>query len=93
LLHLATRVARALSYDELVAEWDGEVVLVTRRAGVGIDPRQFGFLWFLPSIWRYRRPLADVLLASLFVQVFALVNPLFFQIAVEGSGYAGRAWR
>jgi ATP-binding cassette, subfamily B, bacterial HlyB/CyaB len=83
LLHLATRVARALSYAELVAEWDGEVVLITRRAGVGIDPRQFGFHWFLPSIWRYRRPLAHVLIASLFVQVFALVNPLFFQIVVD----------
>ena len=83
LLHVATRVVRALSYEELVAEWDGEVVLVTRRAGVGIDPRQFGFRWFLPSIWRYRRPLAHVLLASLFVQVFALINPLFFQIVVD----------
>jgi subfamily B ATP-binding cassette protein HlyB/CyaB len=82
LLYLAT-LPRALSYDELAAEWDGEVVLVTRRAGVGIDPRQFGFYWFLPSIWRYRRPLAHVLLASLFVQVFALVNPLFFQIVVD----------
>jgi subfamily B ATP-binding cassette protein HlyB/CyaB len=83
LLYLATGLPRALSYDELAAEWDGEVVLVTRRAGVGIDPRQFGFYWFLPSIWRYRRPLAHVLLASLFVQVFALVNPLFFQIVVD----------
>ena len=82
-LHLGMRLVRALSRDELVAEWDGEVVLVTRRAGVGIDPRQFGFNWFLPSIWRYRRPLAHVLLASLFVQVFALVNPLFFQIVVD----------
>ena len=82
LLYLAT-LPRALSYDELAAEWDGEVVLVTRRTGVGIDPRQFGFYWFLPSIWRYRRPLAHVLLASLFVQVFTLVNPLFFQIVVD----------
>jgi ATP-binding cassette, subfamily B, bacterial HlyB/CyaB len=82
-LHLGMRLVRALSRDELVAEWDGEVVLVTRRAGVGIDPRQFGFNWLLPSIWRYRRPLAHVLLASLFVQVFALVNPLFFQIVVD----------
>jgi ATP-binding cassette, subfamily B, bacterial HlyB/CyaB len=82
-LHLGMRLVRALSHDELVAEWGGEVVLVTRRAGVGIDPRQFGFYWFLPSIWRYRRPLAHVLLASLFVQVFALVNPLFFQIVVD----------
>ena len=39
--------------------------------------------WFLPSIWRYRRPLGHVLLASLFVQLFALITPLFFQIVVD----------
>jgi subfamily B ATP-binding cassette protein HlyB/CyaB len=64
--------------------WDGEVILVTRRfAGAGIDPALFGFRWFLPSIWRYRVPLAHVLIASLFVQLFALITPLFFQIVID----------
>ena len=39
--------------------------------------------WFLPTIWRYRRPLGHVLIASLFVQIFALVTPLFFQVVVD----------
>ena len=57
---------------------------MTRRSrGAGIDPATFGFRWFLPSIWRYRRPLAHVLVASLFVQLFALVTPLFFQIVID----------
>ena len=60
------------------------VILVTRRwGGAGIDPALFGFRWFLPSIWRYRVPLAHVLVASLFVQLFALVTPLFFQIVID----------
>ncbi len=60
------------------------LVLVGRRlAGPGTDPRTFGFRWFLPSIWRYRRPLGNVLVASLFIQVFALVTPLFFQVVVD----------
>ena len=68
-----------------IAEWStGEVVLVTRRlGGAGVDPNTFGFRWFLPSIWRYRKPLAHVLIASLFVQIFALITPLFFQIVVD----------
>jgi ATP-binding cassette, subfamily B, bacterial HlyB/CyaB len=78
-----TRIPRMLTFAVFSEEWDGEVVMITRRAGVGIDPRTFGFRWFVPSLWRYRRPLAHVLLASLFVQLFALVTPLFFQIVVD----------
>jgi subfamily B ATP-binding cassette protein HlyB/CyaB len=77
------RIARVLTYAELVDEWEGEVVLIARRAGVGVDPRSFDVSWFLPSLWRYRRPLGHVLLASLFVQLFALITPLFFQIVVD----------
>jgi subfamily B ATP-binding cassette protein HlyB/CyaB len=51
--------------------------------GKGSEPREFGSKWFLPSIWCYRRPLAYGLLASLFVQRFALNKPLFFQVTVD----------
>jgi subfamily B ATP-binding cassette protein HlyB/CyaB len=78
------RTLEDYSPESLTNVWDGEVILVTRRwGGAGIDPALFGFRWFLPSIWRYRVPLAHVLLASLFVQLFALVTPLFFQIIID----------
>jgi ATP-binding cassette, subfamily B, bacterial HlyB/CyaB len=85
------RIANPLkqSVESLTAEafaevWDGVVVQVTRRfAGAGVEPSVFGFKWFLPSIWRYRKPLGHVLFASLFVQLFALITPLFFQIVVD----------
>lgn len=41
-----------------------------------VDPATFGFRRFLPSLWRYRSPPAHVLIASLFVQLFALITPL-----------------
>jgi ATP-binding cassette, subfamily B, bacterial HlyB/CyaB len=79
-----TRIAKDESVDEAAASWTGEIVLVTRRfGGPGFDPATFGFRWFLPSIWRYRGPLAHVLIASLFVQLFALITPLFFQIVID----------
>ena len=44
------------------------MVLITRRfAGARIDPVAFGLLWLLPLIARYRKPRAEVLIASLFV--------------------------
>jgi subfamily B ATP-binding cassette protein HlyB/CyaB len=78
-----SQASRILMLEAFWGEWSGGVVLVTRRHGVGADPNGFGFRWFLPSLWRYRRPLGHVLLASLFVQIFGLVTPLFFQIVVD----------
>ena len=79
-----TRAHRMAPIGEVLDEMAGGAVLVARRFnGVGYNPETFGFRWFLPSIWRYRKPLAHVLIASLFVQVFALVTPLFFQVVVD----------
>ncbi|MGE8131479.1 type I secretion system permease/ATPase [Methylobacterium sp. NPDC080182] len=85
LLDPFTRAPWDIASEELAALWTGEVVLVTRRAigGAGLDPRTFGFRWFLPSVARYKRPLAQALVASLFIQLFALVTPLFFQLVVD----------
>ena len=78
------RTAQELSTEAIAALSSGEVVLVTRRfAGAGVDPTTFGFRWFWPSIIRYRRALAHVVVASLFVQLFALATPIFFQLVVD----------
>ena len=70
--------------EELARDIGGQALLLARRiGGAGVDPRQFGMRWFLPTIWRYRRPLGHVLAASLFVQIFALTTPLFFQVVVD----------
>lgn len=62
----------------------GDLILISRRlGGPGTDPKTFGFFWFLPSIFRYRKALAQVLVASLFVQIFALITPIFFQLIID----------
>ena len=79
-----TKILRELAPASLLDEIAPLAVLVTRRfAGAGHDPKSFGFSWFLPSIWRYRRPIAHVLVASFVVQLFALVTPLFFQVIID----------
>lgn len=78
------RISHEVDLQQLCQHWDGNIVLITRRAGgAGANPKTFGFRWFLPSIWRYRRVLAHVLLASFFVQIFGLITPLFFQLVVD----------
>ena len=79
-----TRIFTEYANTELASEIEPLAILVTRRLnGPGTDPKRFGLAWFLPSIWRYRRPIAHVVLASLFVQIFALVTPLFFQVIID----------
>jgi ATP-binding cassette, subfamily B, bacterial HlyB/CyaB len=68
---------------ELEAVWDGRLVLMTRRAGLTNLARRFDISWFLGAVHKYRRLLSEVLIASFFLQVFALVSPLFFQVVID----------
>jgi subfamily B ATP-binding cassette protein HlyB/CyaB len=68
---------------ELNAQWNGRLILVTRRAGLLAADRKFNFSWFIPAILRYRRLLTEVLIASFCLQIFALVSPLFFQVVID----------
>jgi ATP-binding cassette, subfamily B, bacterial HlyB/CyaB len=68
---------------EFEAVWDGHLVLMTRRAGLANLSRRFDITWFLGAIHKYRRLLGEVLVASFFLQLFALVSPLFFQVVID----------
>lgn len=46
------------------------------------DPN-FGVGWFWTSLSQYKRVLGEVLLASFFVQIFALLTPLIFQVVID----------
>jgi ATP-binding cassette, subfamily B, bacterial HlyB/CyaB len=68
---------------ELEDVWDGELVLMTRRAGLRDLSRRFDITWFLGAIYKYRDVLGKVLVASFFLQLFALISPLFFQVVID----------
>ena len=72
-----------LSRKILEKSWPGRLILATRRARAGDPDGRFDFSWFIPAILKYRRLLGEVLLASLFIQLFALVTPLFFQVVID----------
>jgi len=68
---------------EFEAVWDGRLVLMTKRAALTDLARRFDITWFLGAIHKYRRLLGEVLVASFFLQLFALVSPLFFQVVID----------
>ncbi len=87
--------ARVLIHDPLIGRpeilpleafterWSGRLLLVSSRASLAAELARFDFSWFIPALVKYRRLLGEVLLASLFVQIFALVTPIFFQVVMD----------
>jgi ATP-binding cassette, subfamily B, bacterial HlyB/CyaB len=68
---------------ELEAIWDGRIVLMARRTNLVDLARRFDITWFLGAIGKYRNLLGEVLVASFFLQLFALASPLIFQVVID----------
>ena len=73
----------AWTLDELDQAWTGEVLLAVRRDRLAGEPVRFGIKWFLPVVKRFSNVLAEVLVISVFIQLVALVSPLFFQVVID----------
>ncbi len=78
-----TRRPALMTRDEFVAIWDCQLIMIVRRAGLSDITRRFDITWFLGAIHKYQYLLSEVLVASFFLQLFALVSPLFFQVVID----------
>jgi ATP-binding cassette subfamily B protein len=47
------------------------------------EREKFGFRWFLPAIRKHKRMLVEVLIASFFIQLLGLANPLLTQVIID----------
>jgi hypothetical protein len=89
----------ARSRHNFEAAWNGTLMLLTTRSPLRSTARKFNVTWFLPAILTYRKLLGEVLLASFFLQLFALLTPLFFQVVTDkilvhkGITTLRRRWR
>jgi ATP-binding cassette, subfamily B, bacterial HlyB/CyaB len=72
-----------MTRDQFEAVCDGRVLLMTRRSGLVDLSRRFDITWFLGAIHKYRHQLTEVFVASFFLQLFALISPLFFQVVID----------
>jgi ATP-binding cassette, subfamily B, bacterial HlyB/CyaB len=60
---------------------EGEVLLLQPTRDT--PQQKFGLSWFIPSVIQYRRVLLTVLIASFFVQLLGLANPLITQVIID----------
>lgn len=61
------------------AAWDGHLWLVQSLP----KAEKFNLMWFVPAVWRYRKLLGEVLLASLVVELLGLATPLLTQVIID----------
>jgi ATP-binding cassette subfamily B protein len=61
---------------------EGYPILLTRRSR-SPQGESFGFGTFLPYIRKHTRTFIEVVIASLFIQVFALATPLIIQVIID----------
>ncbi|MDJ0649462.1 MAG: peptidase domain-containing ABC transporter [Xenococcaceae cyanobacterium MO_188.B19] len=74
---------RRYSPEDFLSTWgeSGEVLLLQKTKET--PQERFGLSWFLPSLQKYKRVLIEVFVASFFVQLFALANPLMIQVIID----------
>ena len=70
-------------WHEFEANWTGRLILVARRAQIQDLYRRFDLTWFWGAILKYRHVMQEVLLASFFIQIFALITPMIFQVVID----------
>jgi ATP-binding cassette, subfamily B, bacterial HlyB/CyaB len=74
---------QAVPIETLAQNYSGSLILMTTRERVAGAQRAFDVSWFIPSLVKYRHLLRDVLIASFFIQILALISPIFFQIVID----------
>jgi HlyB family type I secretion system ABC transporter len=72
-----------IPFAEAKALWGETVQVVLLKRLADTPKRTFGWSWFTPVLQRFRWPLIQVLLASLFIQLFQLANPLLLQQIID----------
>lgn len=79
---LEQRNPRVLEQAEFEELYQGNIILITSRTSIIGKLAKFDFTWFIPAIIKYRKIFIETLVVSIFLQLFALITPLFFS-----SGY------
>ena len=74
---------KTLSRTEFEKIWNDRVILITQRISILGKGGKFDISWFIPVLLRYKRIFSEVIVASFFLQVFALVSPLFFMVIID----------
>ncbi|MBR5913877.1 MAG: peptidase domain-containing ABC transporter [Selenomonadaceae bacterium] len=82
----------ALPVKDFLESWSNEILVFSAAFSWTYFKKRFNVDWFLKVIGHYKRPLGEVLTASLFLQVMGIAMPLITQVVIDkvigNSGYS-----
>jgi len=79
---LGQKNAKPISESELGKVYSKFVILAEPKEQAD-ETVKFGLKWFLKTLTKYKSIVRETLFASFFIQLFALVTPLFFMIIID----------
>jgi len=68
---------------ETLQELQIESVLLLKHKKAKQHNQKFGLKWFLPTFFKYRSVLLEVMLAIFFIQLLNLFSPIFIQVVID----------
>ncbi len=71
---------QALFSDDSFAR---EAILFSKQPAWFSEDKKFGFAWFIPSVLKHASLFKRIIIASLFIQIFALASPKFFEVVID----------
>ena len=82
----------ALPVKDFLESWSNELLIFSAAFSWTYFKKRFNVDWFLKVIGHYKKPLGEVLTASLFLQVMGIAMPLITQVIIDkvigNSGYS-----
>ncbi|CAI8244344.1 MAG: Toxin RTX-I translocation ATP-binding protein [Marinobacterium sp. xm-d-530] len=75
-------IPRKLNLAEFNRLWDNRIIFIKDQEHSNSD-RRFDLKWFIPSLIKHKRIFTEVIIVSVFLQLFALATPFFFQIVMD----------
>ncbi|WP_346354947.1 type I secretion system permease/ATPase [Azotosporobacter soli] len=74
---------QAMPVFDFVQNCSGIVITLQKPFSLKELGRRFNLEWFWPVLVRYKKIFVEIILASFFLQIFALATPLFTQVIID----------
>jgi ATP-binding cassette subfamily B protein len=72
-----------LPKEKFCAIWDGHITFLKKNHHLTDENQPFGLRWFVSEIAKQRSAFGHIAIAGIFLNIIALVTPLFFQIVID----------
>ena len=83
---------KAIPMKEFLESWTKEFLTFSASFSWAYFKKQYNLDWFLNVILRYKKPLLEVVAATFFIQIMAIVFPLITQVIIDkvigNNGYS-----